>query len=107
VAEVFKTVPNFVWGCITVVFLGVLTSFVVLSVNGSDATELSRFINSLMNLGGLILGSIGAAGGAGALVYAKKAADQTNGPLTASIHAAVKTALKENSEVSDNGRSTL
>ena len=103
----FKTVPNFVWGCITVVFLGVLTAFVVLSVNGSDASELSRFLNSLMNLGGLILGSIGAAGGAGALVYAKKAADQTNGPLHKSIGEAVKAALKENSEVNDNGRPSL
>lgn len=80
--SVLKTVPNVVWICVTVVFLGILTSFVVLSVNGADATEFSRFLNSVMNLGGLILGGIGAVGGTAAAVNAKQAADQTKGPIT-------------------------
>ena len=74
-----KEVPGVVWVCITVVFLAVIGAFVVLSVTGSSSDDLSKFINTLMNLGMLILGSGGLAFGASAAVNAKKASQQTNG----------------------------
>lgn len=79
--DVLKTVPNAVWFCVTAVILGILASFVVLSLQGADATELRTFLNTLVNFGALLFGGIGAVAGSAAAINSKQAADQTNGPI--------------------------
>lgn len=91
-----KEVPAVVWVCLTVVFLGVITAFVVLSLQGANSEDFSRFINSVLNVGGLLVGGGAAAFSASAAVSAKKAQTQTNGDMDKRIEKIVTTALEKN-----------
>lgn len=92
---IVKEVPWYVWVCLTVVLMGVLTSYVVLAASGSSAEDLSRFINTLMNLGMLLITSGGLAVGSVAAINAKKASTQTNGDMKDTMKAAAKEAIQE------------
>lgn len=83
-----RNLPAAAWACITVAFVAVVAAFVILSVNGSDPAEFSRWLNSVANIGGLLLGG-------GAVAFSAKAAQQTNGGLDERIKAGAKTAAKE------------
>jgi len=78
--------PTAAWICLTVAFMTVVVAFVILSNNGTDATEFRSFLNTILNLVGLLLGG-------GALAFAGQAAKQTNGNLDARIKQAVQAAL--------------
>lgn len=97
-----KKAPNAVTlVCATVFALAVLASLVYLSASGKDSTEISRFVNTVLNFAMLIIGGVGAvAAGAAAKTAedAKSAADdakssaeqaaaQTNGPITSRLEA--------------------
>lgn len=81
-------VPAIGWACITVAFVAVVTAFVVLTMNGADPTEFSRWLNSVANLAGLLLGG-------GAVAFSAKAAQQTNGGLDERIKDGAKEAVIE------------
>lgn len=83
-----RNLPAAAWACITVAFVTTVVAFVVLSVNGADPAEFSRWLNSVANLGGLLLGG-------GAVAFSAKAAQQTNGGLDARIKDGAKIAAKE------------
>lgn len=90
-----KEVPNVVWVCLTVIFIAVLGSFVFLAATGSNADELSKFINTLMNIAMLFMGGGGLVFGASAAVNAKRASVQTNGQLKDTVKDATKQAIQE------------
>jgi len=81
-----KKIPVAAWVCITVAFVTVVVAFVVLSANGSDSTEFRSFLNTVMNLAGLLLTG-------GAVAFAGQAAKQTNGGLDERIRAGVAAEL--------------
>lgn len=88
--DALREVPSVVWVCITVIFLGILGSFVVLAATGSSSDDLSRFLNTIMNVGSIIMGGGGLAFGASAAVNSKRASEQTNGQMKETMKAAVK-----------------
>lgn len=73
---VLKDTPWYVWACGTIIVLAVLTSFVVLSVTGEGTEEFARFMNTMMNAGGLLVGTITAALAGSAAVNAKRALEK-------------------------------
>lgn len=91
--ELVKKAPNAVTViCVTVFALAILASLVYLSASGKDATEISRFVNVVLNFAMLIIGGVGAvAAGAAAKTAddaksaAQEAARQTNGPITSRL----------------------
>jgi ABC-type branched-subunit amino acid transport system permease subunit len=83
-----KNIPGIAWACITVAFVAVVGAFVVLTITGSDPTEFSRWLNSVANLAGILLGG-------GAVAFSAKAAQQTNGGLDERIKDAAKVATTE------------
>ena|ERR1700759_974485 len=93
--DALKEGPNVVWVCLTVILLGVLTSYVVLAATGANSDDLSRFINTLLNIVSLLVGSGGLAFGASAAVNSKRASEQTNGVLKPTIKDATKEAIAE------------
>lgn len=82
--------PTVAYVCVTVVILGVLGSMTYLSAIGADATEIRQVFNTVANLGGLVLGSIGAVAGSIAARRATDAAEQTNGGLVEAVREAVE-----------------
>lgn len=77
--------PTVAYVCVTVVILGVLGSMTYLSAIDADATEIRQVFNTVANLGGLLLGSIGAVAGSIAARRATDAAEQTNGGLAETV----------------------
>jgi hypothetical protein len=90
-----REVPAVVWVCLTVVFLGVLGTYAYLAGTGSSADDLSRFLNTLMNIVMIVLSGGGLAFGASAAVNAKRASEQTNGQLKDTVKDAAKEAIQE------------
>jgi hypothetical protein len=88
-----KNVPAVVWVCVTLAFMGVLTALVVMAAIGADSTELTRFLNLIMNTAILIVGGAGAVYSGAAAKSAQDAAQQTNGALDQRITDAVALAL--------------
>lgn len=89
--------------CVTVFASVVVGAFTLIAVVGGDATELRALINTLLNVGALILSG-------GSFLYAgvaarssNEAAENTNGKLEKTVHTAVKQALVDK-EVSRHGR---
>lgn len=87
----FSKIPTVAWLCITAAFLGTVAAFAWLSSIGADGSEFRSFLNTVMNLGGLLLGG-------GAVAYAGQAAAQTNGDLDKRIKDAVTAALDRQRE---------
>lgn len=83
-----KNVPNIAWACLTLAFVAVLVAFVTLSVTGSDPTEFRSFLNTVVNLATLLVSG-------GAVVFAGKASQQTNGGLDQRIKDGAKDAVVE------------
>lgn len=83
-----RNLPAAAWACITVAFVAVIAAFVILTVTGSDPTEFSRWLNSVANLAGILLGG-------GAVAFSAKAAQQTNGGLDKRIVDGAKVAVKQ------------
>lgn len=79
-------IPTPVWVCLTAAFIAVVGAFVILSNSGSDPTEFRSFLNTVMNLAGLLLTG-------GTLAFAGQAAKQTNGGLDSRIRDAVAAEL--------------
>jgi hypothetical protein len=70
--QLVKNAPTWVVVvCLTVFALGTTAAFVVLSVTGSSADDFSRFLNTGLNLAGILLGS-------GAWLSASSANDATH-----------------------------
>lgn len=87
--------PAAVYWCITVIVIAVVGSLTYLAAIGADSAEVSRFINTLLNASGLLLGGLGAVGGTVAAVNSRKAVEQTNGGLDKRIKAGARAALAE------------
>jgi hypothetical protein len=83
-----KNVPTRVLIFIGACFITVVAAFVILTVSGSDSAEFSRWLNSIANLAGLLLGG-------GAMAFAGQAAQQTNGGLDKRIEDGARRALDE------------
>jgi len=77
--DILKEVPNVVWVCLTIAFLGVIGAYVALSTSGTSTDDLSKLLNSIMNFVGIILSGGSVAIASSAAVNAKKAVNQTNG----------------------------
>lgn len=90
-----RNVPSVVWVCVTLAFLGVLTALVVMAAIGADSSELTRFLNLVMNTAILIVGGAGAVYSGAAAKSAQDAAQQTNGQLDQRITEAVTRALAD------------
>jgi ABC-type transport system involved in cytochrome bd biosynthesis fused ATPase/permease subunit len=88
-----KNVPGIVWACVTVAFVAVLAALVIMAAIGADSTELTRFLNLIMNTAILIVGGAGAVYSGAAAKSAQDAAQQTNGQLDQRITDAVAQAL--------------
>jgi hypothetical protein len=88
-----KNVPGVVWACVTVAFVAVLAALVVMAAIGADSTELTRFLNLIMNTAILVVGGAGAVYSGAAAKSAQDAAQQTNGALDQRITDAVSQAL--------------
>jgi hypothetical protein len=82
-----RNVPTAAWACLTVAFVTVVAAFVYLSAQGADTAEFRSFLNTTLNFAGLLLSG-------GAVAFAGKAAQQTNGGLDARIEAGVQRALE-------------
>lgn len=93
IGDILKEVPNVVWVCLTIAFLGVIGAYLVLSTNGTSTEDLSRLLNSIMNFVGIILGGGGVAIASSAAVNAKRAVNQTNGDMAAMVRRVVKEEL--------------
>lgn len=79
IGDIVKNAPNALIWAVTVAFVAILASFVVLSSNGADTTDLRAFLNLALNIAGGVFsgGALVVAGSA-----AKSAANaerQTNG----------------------------
>lgn len=90
-----KEVPSFVWACITFLLVSIIAAFVVLAITGSSSDDLRSFLNTILNIAGVLLGSGGLAFGASAAVNSKRASEQTNGNLKPVVKAAAKEAIQE------------
>lgn len=90
-----KNVPVVVWACVTVAFVAVLASLVIMAAIGADSTELTRFLNLIMNTAILLVGGAGTLYAGAAAKSAQDAAQQTNGQLDQRITDAVAQALAE------------
>lgn len=82
VGELVKNAPNALIYTVGFVLAAILAAFTVLSISGSDATELRAFINTLLNIAAAVFsgGAVVVAGSA-----AKSAGNtekQTNGVAT-------------------------
>lgn len=102
-----KAVPNIIWVSLTVCFLGIVTAFVVLSVTHADGTEFRSFLNTVLNIGTLIVTGGGAVYAGAAAKNAQVAKEQTNGQLDKRIATQVAQELVKHglvkTEVRDDG----
>ncbi len=90
-----RNVPVGAWVFASVALLGLLASFVVLSITGSDSSELRWLILTILNATTTFASIGGAIYGGSAAVKANQAADQTNGQLEQRMADAVTRALNE------------
>lgn len=98
-----KNVPWYVWVCLTVTFVALVTGFVVLGVTGSDTGDLWTFINRFSNVIGAVFGGGALVGSVAAARSAHQAVEQTNGAQKPIIKAAVAEALDERAQPGDVG----
>jgi hypothetical protein len=88
-----KNVPNVVWYCVTVAFVGVLATLAFMAAVGADTAEVTRFLNLAMNTGLLLVSGAGTVYAGAAAKSAQDAARQTNGELDKRIADGVTQAL--------------
>lgn len=86
IGGIMQKLPTAAWVCLTVAFLGILATFAVLSVTGSNPTEFRSFLNTALSLAALLLTG-------GTLAFSAKAQQQTNSALDERITTAVTDAL--------------
>ena len=113
VRDIVKKAPNSILiVCGTIFALAVLASYVFLANSGKDAAEISRFVNTLLNIAGITVGGIAAVSAGSAATTSQEAKDaaekageaatqaasQTNGVLDARIEAAITSALATQQE---------
>ena len=88
-----KNAPNSLIYSVTAVFVTIILAFVVLAVTGSSSDDFRSFVNTVLNIGSVIL-SGGAVVAAGAAAKSSaNAEDQTNGQLDKKIENAVRRAI--------------
>ena len=104
VRDILKNAPNgLIIGCVTIVFVTVVTAFVVLAVTKSDATEFRAFLNTLLNIVSVIFAGGAFVTAGAAAKSAQKAEEQTNGALDDRIKTVVSDAITETNGGSRNG----
>jgi len=100
--ELVKNTPNWVLAfCTTVAFVTVVVAFVFLSTHNADATGVQNFVNTIINLAGVIFGGGAFIAAGAAAKSAANAEKQTNGILRPTMKDAVKEALDEHNK--ENG----
>lgn len=81
-----KNAPNSVIYSVAAVFVAIIAAFVVLAVTGSSSEDFRAFLNTVLNIGSVIL-SGGAVVAAGAAAKSSATAvEQTNGLAEAERH---------------------
>ncbi len=78
-----RKIPHAVYYCLTAAFIVVVVTLGWLEYTQVDSTEFTRFLNTVLNLINPVISSF-------ALIYAGKAAQQTNGDLDQRITQAIK-----------------
>lgn len=91
--EVVKNVPNALYWVVGVCFVAILAAFVILSATGSSTDDLTKFLNTVLNIASALLGGGGLLFGAAAARSAHQAAEQTDGKLDDRIEQAVSRAV--------------
>ncbi len=75
-----KNAPGWVLAvCATIIFVVIVGAFVFLSATGADATEFRSFLNTLLNVGSVLLGGGAFVAAGAAAKSAANAEKQTNG----------------------------
>jgi hypothetical protein len=93
--DLLKNAPNSVIYCVTAIFGVIIVAFVVLAVTGSSSDDFRSFLNTVLNIGSVIL-SGGAVVAAGAAAKSSANAErQTNGLADAERHDIAKKAATE------------
>jgi undecaprenyl pyrophosphate phosphatase UppP len=88
-----KNAPNSVIYSVTAVFVVIIAAFVVLAVTGSSSDDFRSFLNTVLNIGSVVL-SGGAVVAAGAAAKSSANAEtQTNGAMSERIAEGVRQAL--------------
>lgn len=101
--ELMKNTPNWVLAiCATVGFITVVAAFVFLSTHNADSSSVQNFVNTVLNLAGVLFGGGAFIAAGAAAKSAAKAEEQTNGVLKPTMKSAVKEALIEH----ENGGGT-
>lgn len=78
-SDLVKNAPNSIVYSVTAIFVTIIGAFVILAVTNSSSTEFRSFLNTVLNIGSVIL-SGGAAVAAGAAAKSSANAEsQTNG----------------------------
>lgn len=81
--DLMKNAPNSLIYAVTAVFVTIIAAFVVLAVTDSSSADFRSFINTVLNIGSVVL-SGGAVVAAGAAAKSSaKAESQTNGLASA------------------------
>lgn len=93
--DLMKNAPNSVIYAVTAVFVAIIAAFVVLAVTGSSSDDFRSFLNTVLNIGSVVL-SGGAVVAAGAAAKSSARAEiQTNGLSDAERHDIAKKAAAE------------
>lgn len=79
VGDIVKNAPNAIIWAVVIVFLGVVAAFVTLAVTGSSSDDFRSFLNTVLNIGALVLSGGGVVAASAAAKSAHQAVQQTNG----------------------------
>jgi hypothetical protein len=93
-----RNAPNSLIYAVTAVFITIIAAFVVLAITGSSSADFRSFLNTVLNIGSVVLsgGAVIAAGAA-----AKSAGNvetQTNGSMDQRITDGANAAIAEDKE---------
>lgn len=81
--------------CATVVVCTIVACLTALAYGNKSADDLTRFINTVLNIGGFVFGGGAFLASGYAASRSNEAAENTNGKLKQTVHEAVATAVKE------------
>jgi len=83
--------------CITIFGIAFLAALALLTYAGKDTTDLIGMLSAILGAGGLLTGG-------GAVIFAKKAAENTNGSLDIRIENGVHKVLDERGVIPNGGQ---
>lgn len=99
-SDLVKNAPNSVVYSVAAIFVTIIIAFVVLAVTGSSSDDFRSFLNTVLQIGSVVLsgGAVVAAGAAAkSSANAERSSanteDQTNGQLDQKIETAVRRAI--------------